>query len=60
MYFVKVTISLSEFILYLYEIEDKHIASYSYKKLRKHTFSHSISQQTFSEKLECAQNYIKY
>lgn len=59
-YFVKVDVSPSEFILYLYEIENKHTASYSYKKFRKYTLSHSMSQQIFSEKLGGAQNCEKY
>lgn len=43
-YCVRVTASPSESILYLYEAGNKHIASYSYKKLRKHTLSQSVNK----------------
>lgn len=43
-YCVRVVVSPSESILYLYEAEYKHIASYSYKKLRKHTLSQPVNK----------------
>lgn len=59
-YFVGAAISPSESIFYLYEVEDKHIASDNYQRLRKHTLSHSVSQQIFSENPGCAQNCAHY
>lgn len=51
-YCVRIAVSPSESILYLYEAEYKHIASYNYKRLRKYTLSQSVSQQIFSESLD--------
>ena len=40
-------------------MENKRIPSYSYKKIKQHRVSQSVSQQTFSKNLGCAQNCAK-